>query len=264
MGITNKDNPSTLLKTAKDVLPKTTNVIDSTVSTLLGVVDSVLFYPLKKANLMFKYKLDSFENDLKQKTSKIPEEHFQMPKISILGPTLEALKYTIDEKMLRDMYINLLAASMDKRNDNIVHPSYIDIIKRMSPVDAKIFSSIAFEMGYIPIINPTACIKNTNRFIPGIFPEWFFPINGLDIYEISASLVRLSKLGVLELLFDRSVSDDNLYNPLRVSPILTSILNDYKSKMVYLYSDEIIIKLRKSSLYINDYGKGFAKICIAK
>ena len=90
--------------------------------------------------MTFKYKLEAFEQDLKKKIKNIPAENLQEPPLMIAGPVLEALKYTYDEDYLREMYENLLASAMDNRNTNNAHPSFVDAIKQMSPLDARIYA----------------------------------------------------------------------------------------------------------------------------
>ena len=66
--------------------------------------NNVVLYPVKKANLTFRYKMESFEDDLKKKIKNIPEENLQVPPVKITGPVLEALRYAYDEDELREMY----------------------------------------------------------------------------------------------------------------------------------------------------------------
>lgn len=127
-------------KAAKEVLPQTTAETDGVFSTLVGWFNNVILYPVKTANLTYRYKLESFEDELKIKYAQIPEEYGHSPRLMIAGPTLEALKYTLDETELREMYLNLLVSSMDSRKDNIVHPSFVDIIRQFSPLEALFFN----------------------------------------------------------------------------------------------------------------------------
>ena len=114
-------------------LPETQKQTDGALATVVGFFNNVVLYPVKKANLTFRYKLESFEDDLKEKLKNVPEGNLQMPPTMIAGPILEALRYTYDETELREMYENLLASAMDNRNVSKVHPSYVDAIKQMSP-----------------------------------------------------------------------------------------------------------------------------------
>lgn len=76
--------------------------------TIVGLFNNVVLYPIKKANLTYKYKLKQFEEELGEKINKISDDKFVDPPLTIVGPTIEALKYTFDEAELREMYLNLL------------------------------------------------------------------------------------------------------------------------------------------------------------
>ena len=91
---------------AHDNLPVTMEETDEAISTVVGFFNNVVLYPVKRANLTFKYKLEAFENDLREKTDCIPDENLQIPPTMLAGPILEALRYTYDEKELREMYEN--------------------------------------------------------------------------------------------------------------------------------------------------------------
>ena len=49
----------------KQNIPETAKQTDEVVSTVVGFFNNVVLYPVKKATLTFRYKLESFEDDLK-------------------------------------------------------------------------------------------------------------------------------------------------------------------------------------------------------
>ena len=79
------------------------------------------------------------EEGVKKKFERIPEERRKSPEPEIAVPLLQALTYTAQNETLRDMYINLLANSMDSDKEKVVHPSFVEIIKQMNTLDAKVF-----------------------------------------------------------------------------------------------------------------------------
>lgn len=86
-----------------------------------------------------------YKDSIAQKIVAIPEEDLKDPPLSIVGPALEASKYYIEEETLREMFARLIASSMDERHSDIAHPSFVEIIKQLSPDDAiflKKFNSI--------------------------------------------------------------------------------------------------------------------------
>lgn len=246
-------------KTAKEVLPQTTEQTDGALATLVGWFNNVVLYPVKKANITYRYKLECFEDDLYARAAQIPRQCLHNSNLVIAGPALEALKYTYDEEKLREMYVNLLASSMDSRKDTIVHPSYVQIIQQMNSFDAILFRFLASNRGYIKAINPNIGIKGTKQVYVNAMPEWYIDWDdSADVFQRSASLVRLSKLGLIELLFDRTAGSDG-YDKLTASPALNEIVQRYQAAHPH---QELELRAMHSILYVNDYGKQFAKTCL--
>lgn len=257
-----KDTINTALdvaKTAKEVLPQTTEEADGAISTLVGWFNNVVLFPVKKANITYRYKLECFKEDLYNRVAQIPEQYVCEPEIAIAGPTLEALKYTYDEQELRDMYVNLLASSVDSRKNTTVHPSYVEIIKQMNSYDAELFKYLASQSGYIKTINPDVSIKGTNKVYVDAMPEWYIAWRDFeDVFQTSASLVRLAKLGIIELMYDRTAGKEG-YDTLKNAEPLKIILQEYQKRHP---DKELEISAKESILYVNDYGKQFAKTCL--
>lgn len=257
-----KDTISTateVAKTAKEVLPQTTEQTDGALATLVGWFNNVVLYPVKKANITYRYKLECFEDDLYARTAQIPEECLHNSNPMIAGPTLEALKYSYDEEKLRDMYVSLLASSMDSRKDTIVHPSYVHIIQQMNSFDAVLFKFLASNHGNIKVINPNIRIKGTKTVYVDAMPKWYIDWDeNEDVFQVSAALIRLSKFGLIELLYDRIAGKEG-YDKLESSPKLNKILQSYQE---ILPAQELELSVTRSVLYVNDYGKQFAKSCL--
>lgn len=191
---------------------------------------------------------------------KIPEENRQTPAPEIAVPLIQAFSYTAHNEILREMYLNLLANAMDNSKDNDVHPSFVEMIKHMNSLDAKLFQELSKRMGHIKAINPTISVVDKGQYFIGATPEWFlgWTIPNYDIFQISASLVRLGKLGIVELMYDRTAGAEE-YEEMRNAPILTDILKQYQQNNPAL---NLEVGLTKSICYVNEYGKQFAKCCL--
>lgn len=83
------------------------------------------------------YKCREIDRKLEEKYNKIPEENQTFPRTSILGPSLDVLKYNLDEDYIKDAFINLLSHEMDSRFQTRVLPSYISIVNQLSTDDAQ-------------------------------------------------------------------------------------------------------------------------------
>ncbi|MBQ7767357.1 MAG: DUF4393 domain-containing protein [Oscillospiraceae bacterium] len=239
-------------------LPETEKQTDGALSTVVGFFNNVVLYPVKKANLTFRYKLEAFEDDLKEKIKDIPEENLQLPPTMIAGPTLEALRYTYDEAELREMYENLLASAMDTRKDAETHPAYVDAIRQMSPLDARVMAEIVNYTQLRCISIKFSIVDSTNVYSKGM-PDYFVEeLCGLaDPFAVSASLINLSRLGLIEIINGTIKGAD--YEALMSHPYVIS-----RKELFERFGNEFILKDTKSTVALNNYGINFAKVCLAK
>ena len=83
-----------------------------------------------------------------ERLKNIPPENIITPNPIVAGPTLEALRYTGHVDILRDMYANLLANALDIKTENLAHPSFVELIKQLSPSEAKLLLFISERKGY--------------------------------------------------------------------------------------------------------------------
>lgn len=199
------------------------------------------------------------EEEINKRFEKIPQERQKTPDPEIAVPLMQALTYTAQNETLREMYLNLLANSMDTSKEKDVHPSFVEIIKQMNSLDAKVFDKLSSIKGYQKVINPNISLKGKGQNFVDATPEWFlgWVISGYNMFDVSSSLVRLSKFGLIDLMFDRTAGNDT-YDSLKSNPDLINILEGYKRARPEL---EIEITAHKSILYVNEYGKQFKNAC---
>ena len=239
-------------------LPETEKQADGALSTVVGFFNNVVLYPVKKANLTFRYKLEAFEDDLKEKIMGIPEENLQVPPTMIAGPTLEALRYTYDEAELREMYENLLASAMDTRKVSETHPAFVDAIRQMSPLDARLLSEIAdkgqFRCGevHFELIGST---KYYTKAMPNHFVLEL--VDFADPFTVSASLINLERLGLLKITGGGIQGES--YEGMKTHPYVLQRAEIFKQ-----FGREFEIQVSKHAVRLNNFGTQFAKICLAK
>lgn len=93
--------------------------------------------PYVKAKIIEnEYLVKEVGQKLKEKYECIPDEDKKEPRISILGPATDVLKYNLEEEHIREMFINILTSEMNVKKQNKVLPAYIEIIKQLSKDDA--------------------------------------------------------------------------------------------------------------------------------
>lgn len=239
-------------------IPETTKQMDSALSTVVGLFNNVVLYPVKKANIAFRYKLEAFEEDLKRKIKDIPDEDLQIPPTMIAGPTLEALRYTYDEEELREMYENLLASAMNKQKTSQAHPSFVDAIRQMSPFDANLIAEIA-DYIVLPCARITFAIRGTAKIYSNGMPRYFIAelLKLGDPYDISASITNLQRLGLVDVEHDFLL--DTSYDELANLSYVQNRKKEFDSR-----GKPTEVKLDRFVVSLNDYGYQFVTMCLRK
>lgn len=75
------------------------------------------------------------QDEVQKKIENIPPEQLCDAPPNIAVPAIIANSYT-DEDYLRSLYSNLIANSMNKQFTDMAHPSFVEIIKQLSPNEA--------------------------------------------------------------------------------------------------------------------------------
>lgn len=88
------------------------------------------------------YFANDFENEMADRMADVPEEDVMTPKLSIAGPAVQGISFTVEEPDLKAMYLNLLAAASDRRTEGNAHPSFAEVIHQLSSEEARLLSAV--------------------------------------------------------------------------------------------------------------------------
>lgn len=236
----------------KPALQETGGVLQSVV----GLFNHVVLYPVKRANLTYRYKLEAFESDLNSKIKNIPPGKLAEPPLSITGPTIEALKYTFDTKEIRELYLELLASAMNEDKVEHTHSAYVEIIKAMNSLDAVILNQLATG-GQAPaaMVKITFEDKRFTNATPTIFAPTL--IGKYDPFHVSRSIENLCRLGLVT--YDEAKIRNFDYETMKQHPFIISKMEYCKSIQP---EKDLSIEVNPAVLYLNDFGKSFCQSCI--
>lgn len=232
------------------------------IESVVGLFNNVVFYLVKKANALFKYKLEDFKNELEQKLSSIPEEKLVEPDLMIAGPALEALKYTYDKDELRNMYLNLLTSSMNKDIKDKAHPSYVEIIRQLTPLDAKVFKRLQ-DLRQVACAHVILKINNSNRVYISAYPNYIV-MELLDLgdeFQSSTSISNLIRLGLIHHE-NKSINgfDYNCFKTVNIivnNKIVLDNMNRAEGN-----GKTTRIDIQGQVIMQNDFGRSFADTCL--
>lgn len=244
--VTEKIYTNTLEKPLKSTSNITTTVLDFFYNTIM--------YPMQKYNLYAQNKLENYAEDLQNRAKKIPEKNLVHPRVNILGPAMEGLKYNLDEKYIKEMFTNILLSDMDNRRQSKVLPAYIEVVKQLSEEDAIFLKKLFLtKSNSFPLVE-----------LRGINPE-------TNTFKKQFECISL-KNNSIELLKLPSLIVDNLER-------LKIVSLTYGSRLIFKYDDLIsaakktinestippdtILDGEKGIFEFTSFGKDFIDICLS-
>ena len=238
------------VKPVLEPLGKTAGLIPRTINAVL--------VPVEKWVLGREYNLAETKQMLEHKLNHFSPEHIVSPDAHIAVPAIQYISYCMDNIELKEMYANLLANSMLSFTKDGVHPAFVEIIKQLSPDEAKILRYI-YKNGTLPTIS----VRYTNEEGAGITVLVNFSNVGelaecerpLDVSKYFDNLMRLGLIKGGEL-FSKLV-DDSKYDVLREHPFVVETANnaennDDLNKAAYV----------DSFIDMTIFGRAFCSICI--
>lgn len=240
----------------KDTLKEPLKSGSGILSTTLNFIHNTILYPMQKYNLYAESKLSNYQKELEEKAKSIPAQNLIEPRVNILGPTVEGLKYNLDETHIKEMFTNILLSEMDNRKQTKVLPSYIEIVKQLSTDDANFLKFIK-----------TSQLKN-NPLMQLIIRDsaddgYYYLSNDMFLitkqeYQLISSIVldNLSRLKIVDIDFTNWLNDDSIYDKVFEKIKEDNIIN------VALKSNEKL-DFSKGLLKITDFGKNLIDICLS-
>ena len=204
------DNPQ--VKEAADNLGQTAVTLTKTINNVLVPLAAINF-AFDKARTYFSGR---FQQDISEKTQAIPPEHVVEPKASIAGPTLQGLAFTHEEPDLKEMYLNLLATSMDARSVSSAHPAFVEIIKQLDSEDAKLIRNVLKTEASIPIIEIQQKLTEDNSYnkLAKHVIDLIEPRTGISIEnpQLASMIDNWIRLGLVEVTYESYLANESRYS----------------------------------------------------
>lgn len=120
---------------------------------------------------------DVFPEEMAAKTAGIPDESMTTPPASVAVPALRGLSYTFDERVLKELYLNLLTTASDSRRSGDAHPAFAEVIKQLISDEAKLLHKALSEE-----VVPLARIKEADP-------------DGVSYHRVIRHLVSITQSG---------------------------------------------------------------------
>ena len=212
--------------------------------------------PLRQWIAQKEYNVAETEKLLAKKLENIEPEKIVTPESYVAVPAMQAISYSMDSDELRNLYANLLSKSMCIDTKNSVHPSFVEIIKQMSPIDASVFKIILRSQ-----LHPLIDMKINTSIDKGGGYRTIYKniswINNFSYDQLSVSFDNLERMNLIDISDSYYTHSENYQ--LVTGTHLYAICKAQVEKSIE--SDQSYSEERKI-MYVTDLGKLFGEICI--
>lgn len=243
----------------EDALQPTVQETGKILALIPQTIEAALL-PLRQWNIEREYKFAETKKLLEHKLQNVEPEKIVTPEAYVAVPAIQAISYSMDSKELRNLYANLLAKAMNSDTKDLVHPSFVEIIKQMSPIDSLVFKTI-MEREANPIIDLVYAKQEPGHIFPSATRTLLTNITDINIASfevISVSIDNLIKQSLISINGDNSYTDTRIYD---------NILNSqfYQNQQQKYPDTPNGFKFTHQKKMLNKTNLGFAfyKICIA-
>lgn len=211
------------------------------------------FSGLDKWILNKEYSIDETKKLLEKKLENIDPEKIVEPEPYVAVPAIQAISYSMNSEELRNLYANLLAKAMNYDTKDMVHPSFVEIIKQLSPIDSLVFKTI-MERKANPIIdliykNEQESTITLNTNICDI------DVSSIDL--VCVSIDNLVKQSLISIPEDSYYTNEHIYDKLITSQYYITQQRQHPDT-----SDGYKFTHKKRMITKTNLGESFYKICV--
>ena len=205
----------------------------------------------------------------------LTESEIVPPDNHIAVPALQAISYSMESEEIKSMFAHLLASATDINLKDKVHPSFIDIIKNMTPFEARVIkylnscvqagcsAEIRLQLTNDPEIQKTEIFtyNNTGLTISDNFLNLPFDY---DVDELNIAIDNLIRLKLVSVQEGSYINYEEEYFNLFTHPNFKKL---YDLRLPDLFAinkpDKYNqITMVKTITQLTNIGKSFASICL--
>lgn len=255
------------LKTAptfyEDALQPTVQEAGKFVARIPRAINAA-FSGLDKWILNKEYAISETKKLLEYKLKNVDPKKIVTPEAYVAVPAIQAISYSMNSEELRSLYANLLAKAMNIDTKDYVHPSFVEIIKQMSPTDSLVLEEIS-QSKILPLVDLD--VKeyepnnlNTIQKIEKVVQRYSYPnVTYISFTSYESILISLDNLLRLRLIEERFSLNQHIPQSIQDSSSYITYKKELQNLMIdsnWEYSESL------HSVTLSFLGKNFCNICI--
>lgn len=181
---------------------------------------------------------DRFGDFCDRVRNKVPEEFQQSATANIAKPVMEAFAFTEDDSPLMSMFEELMSKAIDKREAAKLNPLFPEIIKNLSPFQAKLIKALITS----DQITDDIIKKDENLIVRRLHANFSFNDYGDQSHHLT----------LVQDLQNKNIVQ--MYPNFRIDP-------PNKYSKIELEAGHVI---RRTKINLTMFGKWFAKSCVKR
>ena len=249
----NAEVPESVDKAFQNLTGNLTQNVGSTLSDIWYLVFGGLSHLAEKRKAKYAHSLKQFQEELESSVKKIPPEKRLEPSFQVTAQALENVKYCITEKELREMFTSLISNSLNSDFSKDVHPSFAEIIKQMSVLDAQILKIFKNSSpSGIPVCDYRLLSPDKTSYST-ILENAFLGLPEIALDRCSASLSSLKRLGILQIPYGVYLNPPKIYNAFKKHPYYTLLQIQFPAEQ---------IAVEKHVAKLTALGISFVHVCV--
>ena len=253
----------------EDLIHPSAAAIGQTVSLPFRAVN-VLFAPFQKWIIQGEARLEERSRLVSEELKDVPPEKLTEPDPYVAVPAMQAFSYSMDCNELKKMYAKLLAKAIHADQKNSVHPSYVEIIKQMSPLDARALKFIC-QKNTVALCNirwqkrSQALWTDMKRFRSlqygcGLLSHFIWASEeGFSDQDITISFENMERLGLIQINENHYI-DKEYYQGFENCDVVLRLEMQMQSSPD---AKEREIALIPGFARITAFGQAFAEVCLS-
>ena len=240
---------------------KTVSEIDKTTALLVRAIHAALS-PLEKWVAQRESNLTATYKALEPKLQNVPIENIITPPAYVAVPALQAISYCMDDEQLREMFAELLAHAMNSETVDNVHPTYVEIIKQMSPYDALVFKKLIKKL-IIPCVSVKYVHKETGASYPICDLVVFTDLKKHPLVPTQICLENLERLHLIEINRKSKLAAKEKYEILETC--CQTEIEQFIEENKHILAPELYeVSYDEFVLQIRGFGQFFARACLGE
>lgn len=252
------DMPDSVDNALTNLTDQPSQNIGQTLGDIWYLVFGGITQAANKKRLKYSADLEKYQKELNESINNIPADKQIEPSIQVTAQALENSKYCVSSESLREMFVKLIAGTMNKDLEPLVHPSFPEMIKQMDVNDAHLLMELKRKSHYVPIAEFQEIFSQNDSKISHFTNAYISDIFNISLSDCSCSLSSLERMGLISISYDNYLVNDLLYKPFYNTSVYQSLAKEISS-----YNRNSKISLKKGICSITPLGKRFMLVCVS-